>query len=91
MADLTGRRLGPYELQTKLGQGGMGAVYAARDTRLDREVALKVIRAEAAGAESAERMLREARAAARVNHPNICQIYEAGQVDGEPYLAMELL
>lgn len=82
---------GPYRIVRELGQGGMGAVYAARDTRLDREVALKVLRRETAGAESAERLLREARAAARVNHPNICQIYEAGQIDGEPYLVMELL
>jgi serine/threonine protein kinase/tetratricopeptide (TPR) repeat protein len=82
---------GAYRIVRKLGEGGMGAVYVAHDPRLDREVALKVIRKEAADVGSAERLLREARAAARVNHPNVCQIYEAGQAEGEPYLVMELL
>lgn len=82
---------GPYRIVRELGRGGMGAVFVAHDTRLDREVALKVIRAEAAGSESSERLLREARAGARVNHPNVCQIYEVGNVENEPYLVMELL
>jgi serine/threonine protein kinase len=83
--------VGPYRILRKLGEGGMGAVFVAHDPRLDREVALKVIRADTAQAGAGERLLREARAAARVNHPNVCQIFDTGEEDGEPYLVMELL
>ena len=74
-----------------LGQGGMGIVYLARDERLERSVALKTI-AFLPGDETArKRFWREARAAASVNHPNICQLYEIGEADGELFIAMELL
>ncbi len=84
-------RFGPYEILRPLGQGGMGAVHAARDSRLDREVALKRPLAGTNDPAARERMLREARAAARVNHPHVAQIYDVGEIDGQPYLAMELL
>ncbi len=75
-----------------LGQGGMGVVYAAHDDRLDRPVAIKVIRAEALADQKArERFQREARAAARVSHPHICPLYEFDEADGQPFLVMELL
>lgn len=84
-------RIAHYEIRSQLGQGGMGVVYAARDPRLERTVAIKTM-ATPGGDESArQRFLREARAAASVNHPNICQIYEIGEHGGEMYIAMELL
>ena len=84
-------RIAHYEIRGQLGQGGMGVVYAARDPRLERTVAIKTM-ATPAGDESArQRFLREARAAASVNHPNVCQIYEIGEHGGEMYIAMELL
>jgi|CXWL01.1.fsa_nt_gi serine/threonine protein kinase len=83
-------RLGPYEIVELLGAGGMGEVYLARDTRLDRQVAIKRLLTGASG-EHGERFWREARAAAAVSHPNVCQIFDVGEHAGEPYLAMELL
>ena len=85
--------IGKYAITGELGRGGMGIVYAARDKDLDRLVALKFISAPAgtSGDDSRARFLREARAAASVNHPNIAQIYEIGEHRGEPFLAMELL
>ncbi len=83
-------RIGHYEIERKLGQGGMGIVYAAQDERLKRAVALKMI--SSAGDEKARtRFWREARVAASVNHPNVCQIYEIGEDHGELFIAMELL
>jgi serine/threonine protein kinase len=82
-----GRRIGQYEILESLGAGGMGIVYRAHDTRLDRFVALKIVRDRATGV--ADRVLREARAASALNHPNICTLYEVGEVDGHPFLAME--
>ena len=84
-------RIGRYTITRKLGQGGMGIVYEARDERLDRAVALKTMAAMAADETSRSRFWREARAAARVNHPNICQIYEIGEDEAELFIAMELL
>src|SRR5262245_12725292 len=87
-----GTRLGPYEIDAPLGAGGMGEVYAARDTRLDRSVAIKVLSPElAADPESRSRFNREARAVAALNHPNICTIHDVGEWDGLPFFAMELI
>lgn len=111
----SGTQFGPYTLLDKIGSGGMGDVYRATDTRLEREVAIKFVSdgflvgaassgtpvSRPAGAShgsaaspshaSHERFLREARAAAGLNHPNICAIYDTGEQDGQPYLVMELL
>lgn len=84
-------RIGPYQITGKLGEGGMGVVYSARDTRLDRTVALKMIRDSLSEESLHKRFLREAQSAARVNHPNICQLYDIGDEQGRPYLVMELL
>jgi serine/threonine protein kinase/tetratricopeptide (TPR) repeat protein len=83
--------IGRYTVTGTLGEGGMGIVYAARDERLGRAVAIKTIKAALAEPMARERLLREARTAARVNHPAICQLYEIGEHDGELFLAMELL
>jgi len=85
------KTLGHYRITGTLGEGGMGVVYAARDERLDRPVAIKMIRRGSAGDRADERFWREARAAASVNHPNICQLYEIGEESGELFIAMELL
>ena len=105
----TGTVFGPYRVVEKIGAGGMGDVYRALDTRLEREVALKLISDSFLVSEqrtgspsptgtphsrvhlSHERFLREARAAATLNHPNICAIHDVGEQDGQPYLVMELL
>ena len=85
------QKVGHYRIIRKLGQGGMGVVYAAHDERLDRPVAIKMVRDAAPDDEGREQMWREARAAAGVNHPNICQIYEIGDHEGNVFIAMELL
>lgn len=85
-------RIGRYQVTRVLGRGGMGVVYAAHDDRLDRPVAIKVVRPEALADENArERFRREARAAARVSHPHICPLYEFDEDAGQPFLVMELL
>jgi serine/threonine protein kinase len=84
-------RIGRYAITGTLGEGGMGVVYAARDPQLDRAVAIKTIRGAAADPLARERLQREARTAAAINHPAICQLYEIGEDDGELFLAMELL
>jgi len=84
-------RIGHYRLTHKLGEGGMGVVYAAHDERLQRPVAIKMLRRDGLDEQSSKRLWREARAAAAVNHPNVCQIYEIGEEAGELFLAMELL
>ena len=87
-----GTRLGPYEITAPLGAGGMGEVYSARDTRLDRSVAIKILAAHLSEQpEACERFEREARAISSLNHPNICQLYDVGQQDGIRYLVMEHL
>jgi serine/threonine-protein kinase len=83
--------IGPYRVIQKLGEGGMGVVYAARDSRLDRDVAIKLVHENAADQHARERLRREARAAAGLNHPNICQLYDVGEESGDPYIVMELL
>ncbi|MCI0450836.1 MAG: protein kinase [Candidatus Latescibacteria bacterium] len=85
------KHLGGYELRDVLGEGGMGTVYRAHDPTLDRPAAVKVIRAKALSEEGKERFLREARASSKINHPNIITIYAAGEEDGAPYMAMELI
>lgn len=82
-------RIGQYAIERKLGEGGMGVVYAARDERLNRIVALKKMSSLTNDARA--RLWREARVAAGVNHPNICQVYEIGEDHGELFIAMELL
>jgi len=84
-------RIGQYAIARKLGEGGMGVVYAARDARLERTVALKTMSSLANDETARKRFWREARSAASVNHPNVCQIYEIGEEDGELFIAMELL
>jgi len=87
-----GQRLGRYEIRQLLGQGGMGSVYRALDTRLQREVALKVSHGGPAACEELdERFLTEARAAARVWHPNVCPILDAGRIAGMYFLTMKLV
>jgi serine/threonine protein kinase/tetratricopeptide (TPR) repeat protein len=87
-----GTRLGPYEIVSALGAGGMGEVYKARDTRLDREVAVKVLPAALAGnADALARFQKEARAVAALSHPNILAIFDMGRHDGIDYAVMELL
>ena len=86
------RRFGAYDLLDKLGYGGMGVVWKARQVRLNRLVALKMIRfGPASGAGEQERFRREGEAVARVRHPNIVEVYDAGEYEGQPYFAMELL
>ena len=84
-------RIGHYAIVRKLGEGGMGVVYAARDERLERSVALKTISSIADSDTARKRFWREARAAASVNHPNVCQIHEIGEDNGTLFIAMELL
>jgi serine/threonine protein kinase/Tol biopolymer transport system component len=92
MPILPGRRLGPYEILTAVGAGGMGEVYKARDTRLDRIVAIKVLPAHLADrAELRERFDREAKTIASLNHPHICTLYDTGHQDGIDFLVMEYL
>ena len=87
-----GARLGPYELVSLLGSGGMGKVYRARDTDLARFVALKVLKGTpAADASALSRLEREARLASSLNHPNIITVYSIGRSEGVPYIAMELV
>ena len=87
-----GTRLGPYEVTGAIGSGGMGEVYRARDARLGRDVAIKVMPASLAQDRVAlERFQREARAIASVSNPHICAIYDVGEHQGSPYLVMELL
>src|SRR6266487_1477410 len=87
-----GTRLGPYEVLAPLGAGGMGEVYRARDARLGREVAIKVLpETLASDRDRLSRFDQEARAASALNHPNIVTIYEVGRTDSVSYIAMELV
>ncbi|MEX0878766.1 MAG: serine/threonine-protein kinase [Thermoanaerobaculia bacterium] len=92
MALPAGTRLGPYELLSALGAGGMGEVYRARDTRLAREVAIKVLPAElSADEDRLRRFEQEARSASALNHPNIVTVYDIGRADSVSYIALELV
>src|SRR5712691_7005426 len=85
-----GTRLGRYEIRSQLGVGGMGEVYLAQDTELDRKVALKILPADlAANRDRMRRFVQEAKAAAALNHPNVAHIYEIGEHDGLHFIAME--
>src|SRR3954463_8247217 len=87
-----GSRLGPYEIVAPIGAGGMGEVYRARDTRLDRSVAIKVLPSDyAANAQLKLRFEREAKTISQLTHPNICTLYDVGHESGTDYLVMELL
>ena len=86
-----GEKLGPYEIVAPIGKGGMGEVYRAWDTRLHREVAVKVLPQAFATDAARERFQREARAASALNHPNICSVYDVGEAADHPFLVMELL
>jgi len=88
----SGAKLGPYEIQSPLGAGGMGEVYRALDTRLDRIVAIKILASHLSSSpELKQRMEREARAISSMNHPNICHLYDIGSQNGTDYLVMEFL
>jgi serine/threonine protein kinase len=87
-----GTRLGPYEILSPIGAGGMGEVYKARDTRLERTVAIKVLPASfSSDADRLRRFEQEARAASALSHPNIVAVYDVGRVDTTSYIAMELV
>ena len=92
MALSSGTKLGPYEIQSLIGAGGMGEVYRAKDARLDRTVAIKVLPASfSADPDRMQRFAQEARAAAALNHPNILSIFDIGDEKGSPYVVSELL
>src|SRR5215469_9718536 len=92
MALTAGTKLGPYEIESQLGAGGMGEVYRARDPRLRRDVAIKVIPASfATDTERLRRFEQEAHAVAALNHPNILAIYDVGGSNGAPYVVSEML
>jgi len=79
----SGTKIGPYDIQSQVGAGGMGEVYRARDTRLDRVVAIKILPPHLSGrADARERFDREARAISSLSHPNICHLYDVGTQDG---------
>src|SRR6202011_6202721 len=87
-----GSRLGPYEILSALGAGGMGEVYKARDTRLDRTVAIKILpEALAADPQFRDRFDREARTISQLDHPHICALYDIGEQNGTAYLVMQYL
>jgi eukaryotic-like serine/threonine-protein kinase len=92
MALTSGMMLGPYEVQSPLGAGGMGEVYRARDTRLDRTVAIKILPPHlSSNPEALQRFDREARAISSLSHPNVCHLYDVGSHEGTSYLVMEYL
>src|ERR1044071_2452815 len=92
MDPMIGQALGHYRIEAKLGEGGMGVVYRALDTHLDRPVAIKILRADATGnAERKRRFMQEAKAASALNHPNIIHIYDISSSEGTDFIAMEFV
>src|SRR5208283_3034287 len=92
MALVSGTKLGPYEIVSPLGAGGMGEVYRARDPRLKREVAIKILPVSfSSDPQRLRRFEQEAHAATALNHPNILAVHDIGQHDGYPYIVSELL
>src|SRR5207253_4203909 len=92
MTIAAGSRLGPYEVLSPLGAGGMGEVWKARDTRLERTVAIKVLPShKSASTEVRQRFEREAKTISQLSHPHICALYDVGNQDGTEYLVMEYL
>ena len=90
MALAIGTRLGPYQIQTLIGAGGMGEVYRALDTRLGRQVAIKILPPQAnSDQERVRRFQQEARAAGMLNHPNNLTIFDVGEEEGKPYVVSE--
>src|SRR5213592_1949773 len=88
---MVGRQIGAYKILALLGAGGMGEVYRARDTRLDRIAALKILPVEVASdPDRMRRFVQEAKAASALNHPNVAHIYEIGESDGIPFIAMSM-
>src|SRR5438093_10954525 len=88
---MIGEKLGHYRLTAKIGEGGMGVVYRARDEELNRDVAVKMLAAGMLEHLGEDHLLREAQTASALNHPNICTIYQIGRVDGGFYLVIELV
>src|SRR5687767_11567044 len=92
MAIAAGTRLDRYEIRSLLGAGGMGEVYLARDSQLDRTVALKILRADVvSNQQRMQRFIQEAKATSALNHPNILTIYEVGQADSIHFIATEFI
>ena len=92
MTITAGTKLGRYEVRSKIGEGGMGEVYLAQDTKLDRKVALKILPADvASNRDRMDRFVREAKSAAALNHPHIAHVYEIGESDGTHFIAMEFI
>src|SRR4249920_2563645 len=90
---MIGKTIAQYQITAKLGAGGMGEVFLAEDTRLERKAAIKFLPAEfAADPDRRQRFLREARAASALNHPHVCVVYDVGETeDGRPFIAMEFV
>ncbi|MBI3862442.1 MAG: protein kinase, partial [Planctomycetia bacterium] len=90
---MIGKTVGHYRITSKLGSGGMGEVFLAEDTRLERKAAIKVLPGEmAADPERRQRFLTEAKAASALNHPHVCIVYDVGETDdSRPYIAMEFV
>ena len=92
MSLVTGTKLGRYEIRAQIGEGGMGEVYLAQDTKLDRKVALKILPADVAShRDRMSRFVQEAKAASALNHPNIITIYEIEQIDSVNFIATEFI